>query len=86
MVVDVTHEAKVYMPLAELVDIEKELARIAKERAKAEKDLASIEKKLSNEGFLAKAPEAVVAGEKDKAEKLRQMLEQLAQSESRLKA
>ena len=48
------------MPLAELVDFEKELARIAKEKANAEKQLAGIENKLKNEGFLAKAPEAVV--------------------------
>ncbi len=86
MAAAVTGEAHLYMPMDQLVDIEKELARIAKERVKAEKDLASIEKKLSNPGFLAKAPEAVVAGEKEKADKLRQILEQLTQSESRLQA
>ena len=86
MAAAVTGEAHVYMPMDQLVDVGKELQRIAKERAKAEKDLASIEKKLSNEGFLAKAPASVVAGEREKAEKLRQMLEQLAQSEARLQA
>ncbi len=48
-----THAARIFMPLAELVDFEKELARIAKEKANAEKQLAGIENKLKNEGFLA---------------------------------
>ena len=85
MVAAVTGEAHLYMPMDQLVDVEQELARIARERAKAEKDLAGIEKKLSNPGFLAKAPETVVAGEKEKADKLRQMLDQLEQSEKRLR-
>ena len=84
MAAAVTAAAHLYLPMDQLVDIEKELARIAKERVNAEKNLAGIEKKLSNPGFLAKAPEAVVAGEREKAEKLRQMLEQLEQSEKRL--
>ena len=63
----VTHAARVLMPLAELVDFEKELARIAKEKANAEKQLAGIENKLSNQGFIAKAPEAVVNGAREDA-------------------
>ena len=58
--------------------------RLEKEIANAEKNLACIEKKLSNEGFLAKAPESVVAGEKEKAAKLRNLLEQLTQSLARM--
>ena len=72
-----THAARIFMPLAELVDFEKELARIAKEKANAEKQLAGIENKLKNEGFLAKAPEAVVNGARADAEKLRALIEKL---------
>ncbi|MBQ9460098.1 MAG: class I tRNA ligase family protein, partial [Oscillospiraceae bacterium] len=73
----VTHAARVLMPLAELVDFEKELARIAKEKANAEKQLAATEGKLKNEAFVSKAPEAVVNAEREKAEKLRALLEKL---------
>ena len=73
----VTHAARVLMPLAELVDFEKELARIAKEKANAEKQLAGIENKLSNQGFIAKAPEAVVNGAREDAAKLRALIEKL---------
>ena len=73
----VTHAARVLMPLAELVDFEKELARIAKEKANAEKQLAGIENKLSNQGFIAKAPEDVVNGAREDAAKLRALIEKL---------
>ena len=73
----VTHAARVLMPLAELVDFEKELARIVKEKANAEKQLAGIENKLSNQGFIAKAPEAVVNGAREDAAKLRALIEKL---------
>jgi valyl-tRNA synthetase len=85
MVLAVTADAKLYMPMEQLVDFEKELARIAKEQANAEKNLQRIEAKLSNQGFLAKAPEAVVNSEKEKAEQLRKLLSQLEQSAARLK-
>ncbi len=82
MVCDVTHMAKVYLPLAELVDIEKEKARLTKDLGKKQGELKGLEGKLSNPGFLAKAPEAVVAAEKDRAEKLKALIakieEQLA--------
>ena len=81
----VTHAARVLMPLAELVDFEKELARIAKEKANAEKQLAGIENKLSNQGFLAKAPEAVVNGAKEDAAKLRALIEKLDASAAAMK-
>ncbi len=81
----VTHAARIFMPLAELVDFEKELARIAKEKANAEKQLAGINGKLSNPGFLAKAPEAVVSGEREKAEKLKALIEKLDASAAALK-
>ena len=81
----VTHAARVLMPLAELVDFEKELARIAKEKANAEKQLAGIENKLSNQGFIAKAPAAVVNGAREDAAKLRALIEKLDASAAAMK-
>ena len=82
MVCDVTHMAKVYLPLAELVDIEKEKARLTKDLGKKQGELKGLESKLSNPGFVAKAPEAVVAAERERAEKLKELIakieEQLA--------
>ena len=85
MISCVTHDAAVYLPMNQLLDIEKELARLAKEKEKTEKQLAGIRGKLSNEGFLAKAPEAVVNAERAKLEKLEGLLAQLTESEERMK-
>ncbi len=85
MVEVVTHACRVLMPLAELVDFEKELARIAKEKANAEKQLAGIEGKLKNENFVSKAPEAVVNAEREKAEKLHALIEKLDASAAAMK-
>ena len=82
----VTHDAALYMPMAQLADVEKELSRIAKEREKTEKMLSSIRAKLNNQSFIAKAPEAVVAAEREKAEKFEALLRQLNESEARLNA
>ena len=72
------------MPLAELVDLEKEKARIAKELKKNKGELEKLDKKLSNPGFLAKAPENVVAAEKERAEKLTALIAQLEEQEKNL--
>ena len=80
----VTAVAKLYIPLAELVDLDAERARLAKEIEKAEKYLAGIEKKLSNEKFVAKAPEAVVQRERDNMEKTRALIGQLKESAAAL--
>ncbi len=85
MVTCTTAEAKLYIPMGQLVDVSKELERIAKELDKARKFLKSIEGKLSNEKFTARAPEAVVAAEREKAEKTRALIEQLEQSENAMK-
>ena len=77
MVCDVTHLAKAYLPLAELVDIEKEKARLTKDLGRKQGELKGLEAKLSNPGFLSKAPEAVVAGERDRAEKLKALIAKL---------
>ncbi|MBQ9958766.1 MAG: class I tRNA ligase family protein, partial [Oscillospiraceae bacterium] len=66
----VTDSARALIPLSELVDREKELARLNKELASTEKDMAGLSARLSNEQFLSKAPANVVAGEKEKLEKL----------------
>ena len=71
MVSVVTGDVQMYLPMNELVDFEKEKARLSKEMKKAEKDLTFIEKKLNNPGFLKKAPEQVVEGERVKAAKLK---------------
>ena len=83
LVADVTHDAKVYMPLAELVDIEKEKARLTKDLGKKQGELKGLEGKLSNPGFLNKAPAEVVAAEKERAEKLKALI---AKIEDQLKA
>ena len=59
---------EVYLPLAGLIDVEKENARLNKELAALAKELARVEGKLGNAGFLAKAPEDVIAKEKAKAD------------------
>ena len=85
MVCCTTADAKLYIPMGQLVDVAKELERIGKELEKARKNLAALEGKLSNENFVARAPEAVVNAEREKAAKARDLISQLEQSESALK-
>ncbi|MBS5574722.1 MAG: valine--tRNA ligase [Firmicutes bacterium] len=80
-----THAARLFMPLAELVDFEKELARIAKEKENCLKQIAMFESKLSNEAFVSRAPEKVVNDQKEKFAKNQALLAQLIESEKRLK-
>lgn len=61
---------EVYLPLAGLIDVEKETQRLSKELAAMEKDLQRAGGKLNNAGFLAKAPEDVIAKERAKYEEL----------------
>ena len=61
---------EVYLPLAGLIDVEKETQRLSKELATMEKDLQRVSGKLNNAGFLAKAPEDVIAKERAKSEEL----------------
>ena len=67
--------ATVYIPFAELVDIEKEIERLNKEKAKLESEVERVNKKLSNEGFVAKAPAHLLEEEKAKKEKYETMLQ-----------
>ena len=85
MVTITTTDAKLYIPMGQLVDIAKELERIGKELEKARKNLASLEGKLNNENFVSRAPEAVVNAEREKAAKARELIKQLEQSEEAMK-
>ena len=84
MVVVTTHAARLYLPLAELVDLEKEKARIAKELDKNRKELDKLETKLNNPGFVNKAPAQVVEAERERADKLKALLVKLEESAAAL--
>ena len=85
----VINGAKIFIPLDELVDFEKEKERLTKEKAKLEGEIKRVNGKLSNQGFLAKAPESLVNEEKAKKEKFEEMmksvLERLENIEAKLK-
>ena len=85
MVTCATADAKLYIPMGQLVDVTKEMARIEKELEAARKFLASLEGKLSNEKFVSRAPEAVVNAEREKAAKHRDLIAQLEQSLAAMK-
>ncbi len=69
--------AEIYMPLEELIDFEKEIERLQKEKEKLEKELKRVNGKLSNKGFLSKAPEKVVEEEKEKKINYQQMMQKV---------
>ncbi len=71
----VTDSATILLPLSDIVDTEKERARLESEQKKLVGEIERLEKKLGNEGFVAKAPAAVVEGEKAKLAKYRENLE-----------
>lgn len=70
----VTADTKIYIPMDELVDKEAELARLNKELEQVKKRLAQSEGKLNNQGFVAKAPAAVIEKVKGQAEKEREQI------------
>ena len=80
MVSVITDNARMFMPMAELVDMEIEKARLEKELANAEKQLAGQIAKLSNENFVTRAPESVVNVEREKKAKLEALIENLKAS------
>ena len=81
MVTVVTDSARVFIPMGELVDKEKELARLEKERKAAQKDIDFLSGKLNNQGFLSKAPAQQIENERAKLakaeEKMRKILESI---------
>ena len=81
----VTEGAEVFIPLDELVDKEKELERLTKEKKKLEDEIKRVTSKLSNAGFVAKAPQKIVDEEKAKSEKYQAMLEKVLESLEKLK-
>lgn len=83
--VTVVNGLEVYLLLKDLIDADKEKERIAKEQATVLKEIARLEGKLNNQGFLAKAPEAVVVKEKEKLEEYKQKQQALNEREEFLK-
>ena len=81
----ITESAKIFIPLNELVDFEAERARLQKELDAAKKDLQFVENKLNNPGFVAKAPEKVIAQEREKQAKYLAKITMLEESLEKLK-
>ena len=81
----VTDSATIFLPMADIVDTEKERARLEGEQKKLAGEIDRLEKKLSNEGFVAKAPAAVVEGEKAKLAKYRENLDGVMAALAKLK-
>ena len=86
MVSCVTEGATLYMPMKELVDLDKERERLNKERKNAEQQIEKIRAKLQNENFTSRAPEAVVAGERERLAKFEKLAENLKESLKNLDA
>jgi valyl-tRNA synthetase len=80
MVSAVTGGAQAYMPLAELVDVEKEQLRLNKEYENAKAELVKLDLKLNNEGFVSKAPAQIVQTERDRADKLRALISRIREN------
>jgi valyl-tRNA synthetase len=81
----VTDCARLFIPLNELIDKDKEMARLEKEMAKVQKDIDFLSGKLNNQGFLAKAPEKLVEAEKAKLAKAEEKMAKIKQSMDSLK-
>ena len=77
-------EAVIYMPFAELVDIDKEIERLKKEEERLTKELARVNGMLGNEKFVSKAPQSKIDEEKAKLEKYTQMMDQVKERLSQL--
>ena len=80
----VTEDAKIYIPMGDLVDFEAERARLQKELEKTQKDLDFVNNKLSNEKFVSKAPADVVQSQREAAAKYSEKIEMLKESIAKL--
>ncbi len=80
----VTHAAQMFMPLAELVDLERERARVDRELKKNRAELQKLTVKLANPGFLSKAPAHVVEAERERAGKLTELVARLEAQRSEM--
>ncbi len=76
----VTDSARIFIPMGELIDREKELARLNKEKAACEKDIQMVQGKLSNEKFTAKAPANIVEQERQKLLKANERMAKILES------
>lgn len=81
----ITDAARIFIPMDQLVDMEKERARLEKERASAEKDVGVLEGKLTNKNFVEKAPQNIVEAEKEKLARAKERLDKIRQSIAALK-
>ncbi|MCD7741886.1 MAG: valine--tRNA ligase [Ruminococcus sp.] len=81
----VTDCARIFIPLSDIVDTQKEKARLDKEKKKAQKDIDFLSSKLSNEGFLAKAPEQLIAAQREKLAKAQEKMAKIEESIAALK-
>ena len=79
-----TDDARIFIPMGELIDFEAEQKRLQKEYDETAERLSFVEKKLSNEGFVSKAPAQVVQAQRDQAEKYREKLHNLKLSMEQL--
>ena len=75
----ITHAARIFLPLAELVDMEKEKARVEKELKKNSAELDKLNAKLANPGFVNKAPAHVVEAERERSVKLSELVSKLTE-------
>ena len=82
----ITPNATVYLPMDELVDLEKEKERLTKEAARLDKEIARAQGMLSNERFISKAPAAKIQEEKDKLASYTKMKEQVMENLAKLQA
>ncbi len=80
----VIHQANIYMPFAELVDLDKEIERLKKEEERLSKELARVDGMLNNEKFVSRAPKDKIDQEREKQAKYRQMMEQVKERLSQL--
>ncbi len=81
----VTDCARIFIPLADIIDVEKEMARLNKEKKAVQKDLDFLNGKLNNQGFLAKAPEKLIEAEKAKLAKAQEKMAKIEESIAALK-
>ena len=80
----ITDSATAYIPLADMIDFEAERARLTAELEKNGKEIQRVEGKLANEGFTAKAPAAVIEGERQKLAKYREVRKGLEEALAKL--
>ena len=81
----VTDCARIFIPLSDIIDVEKEMSRLDKEKKAVQKDLDFLNGKLNNQGFLAKAPEKLIEAEKAKLTKAQEKMAKIEESIAALK-